>query len=192
MSSSIVTAMKMMKLRLSFCIGRGRRALGSRVRERAGGSVRNRRRRLTGSDGLGAPEIGGEPYQRAFHIVKQPRPGPGREPPAGDEHIVAPGPPELRQRQPRGLAQPPLGAVAHHGPADPARRREADPDRPGPVVSVPDLRQYGSSRAGKPLRRRQEIGPLAQPFKGWALRHRSTAAASGWCGDEGLATEDTE
>src|SRR3989338_5198611 len=70
--------------------------------------------RLTGAGGIGRRGglrgrrvlIGGEPYQRAFHIVKETGPGACRRAAPGDEHIVGSGTARLRQEQPRGLPQP--------------------------------------------------------------------------------------
>ena len=73
--------------------------------------------------------VGGEPYQRAFHVVKQTLPGPGRRAAARDEHIVVPGRPSSGRSLPGDFAQPALGPVADHRAADLARGGEAHADR---------------------------------------------------------------
>ena len=91
-------------------------------------SICERARACAGSRGA-AVAVGGEPYQRAFHIVKQTRPGARGHTAAGDEHIVETGAAEPGSKQARGLAQPALGAVAHHRPADALGGGEAGADQ---------------------------------------------------------------
>jgi hypothetical protein len=43
------------------------------------------------------------------------------------------------QKHPRRLAQAPLGAIANHRPADPARGGEADADQARPVAAITRL-----------------------------------------------------
>src|ERR1700760_758318 len=76
-----------------------------------------------------AVAVGGEPYQRAFHIVKQTRPRTGRHAAAGHEHIVETWGRQLRKQEARGLAQAALGAVALDGAADALGGGEAGADQ---------------------------------------------------------------
>jgi hypothetical protein len=91
--------------------------------------------------------IGGEAYQRAFHIVKQTRPGAfGRAAP-GDEHIVKGGPPMKGQHHARGLPQPPFRAIAHHGAPDFPGCGEAGADQRLIVAPLQSLDDDGAPRA---------------------------------------------
>src|ERR1700761_260201 len=81
--------------------GRGRgRGLGVGGGGRQGGGRGTAGAPVTRSSGA---VFGGEPYQRAFHVVKQTRPGPLRGALARDEHIVATRPSVGGQQQARGL-----------------------------------------------------------------------------------------
>jgi hypothetical protein len=111
-------------------------------------------------------EIGGEPYQRGFHIVKQTQVRATRRAAAGNEHIVAPRPRQAREGRAGGLSHPALGAVADDGAANPARGGEPDADSACSVPPIAGLHQHSSSRAGETLRGRQKIGALAESFKG--------------------------
>src|SRR5678816_3742092 len=78
---------------------------------------------------VGGRAVGGEPYQRAFHIVKQTGPGARQDAAAGNQHIVDTGAGILGQDRTGGLAHPPLGAVALDGAADAPSGGEADTDQ---------------------------------------------------------------
>ncbi len=100
-----------------------------------------------GSFARSAAMIGGEPYQRDFHIVKQASPGPGSRAGAGDKHIVAAGPRQKGREDPRGLFQPPSGAIALDGAADPATGGESQANRGRVVGSIQGLDKH---RAASP------------------------------------------
>ena len=110
------------------------------------------------------PQIGGEPYQGAFHIVKQTRPRPGRGAAARDEYIVATGPRVKGRQLPRRLAQTPLGAVAHHRPADPFCRGKTNPHQGRAIGPVSSLGQDGAAGTGMRPGRGQEVWPGLQAF----------------------------
>ena len=110
--------------------------------------------------------IGGEAYQRAFDIVKQPLPGAHRRTPPGDEYIVMTGPRMKGRQTPRRLAQAPFGPVANHRPADLPSGRKADSHRVRTVVPTPSLGHHRATRTGERLGGRQKIGALSQAFDG--------------------------
>jgi hypothetical protein len=106
--------------------------------------------------------IGGEAYQRAFHIVKQTRPGASHRPAPSNEYIVASRPPMKGQQQPRGFAQPPLGPIAHDRPADLAGRGEAGANQRPVVAALQRLDHDRAARTGRRLGAGQKLRPLAQ------------------------------
>jgi len=71
-----------------------------------------------------------------------------------------------------GFAQAPLGPVAHHGPADPARGRETQPDQRRAIGPVANLGGDRAQRARLALGRGQEVAPLLQPFDGLVRSRR--------------------
>ena len=99
-----------------------------------------------GSSARSGAEIGGEPYQRGFHIVKQAPPGPGSRARAGDQHIVTPGPAMKGDQAPRRFPQTAFGAIALHRSADAAGRREADPNDARPVGAIQTLGEQRATR----------------------------------------------
>jgi hypothetical protein len=104
-------------------------------------SLGSARRRLV-SRGL----IGGEAYQRAFHIVKQARPGAfGRAAP-GDEHIVKGRPPMKGQHHASRFAQPPFRAITHDRAPDFPGCGEAGADQRPIVAPLQGLDDDGASR----------------------------------------------
>ena len=113
-----------------------------------------------------AVRIGGEAYQRAFHIVKQTRPGARRRAAPGDQHVVVSGPSVKGRKQPRGLAQPALGAVSRHGVADLAGGGEADADKGGAVGAITRLHDDRAPRGGGRAGAGQEIRPVLKAFDG--------------------------
>jgi len=125
-------------------------------------------------------KIGGEPYQRAFHIVKQPRPGPRHGSAARDEDIVTAGPRMKGRQEPGRLPQTPFGPVAHHRSADPFRGGKADTDEIAAVAASTSLGEDGAPRADLTLGRGQEIRSFLQPFNIWIGQARlPTATALG-------------
>jgi hypothetical protein len=121
--------------------------------------IRGRRR---GPARWGA-KVGGEPYQRAFHIVKETRPGPRDKATAGDEHIVEAGR-AIWGKRPHRLAQPALGPVADDRAADPARGGETDANEALSIAAVTRLDQNRPPDADGAARGRQEVGALLQAF----------------------------
>jgi hypothetical protein len=65
------------------------------------------------------------------------------------------------------LAQAAFGPISHHRPADAARRGESGPDEWAAVRAPQGLNDDGAPRAGDPLRRGEEFGPLAQALDLW-------------------------
>src|SRR6185369_15248484 len=61
---------------------------------------------------VGGRAVGGEPYQRGFHIVKQTGPGARQHAAAGDEHIVHPRGGVFGQHGAGGLSHAALRAIA--------------------------------------------------------------------------------
>jgi hypothetical protein len=66
----------------------------------------------------------------------------------------------------RRVAQPPLGAVALDGAADPAGGGETQSDMGLAVGAVARLDDDGAARAGRGLGRRQEVGALGEALDG--------------------------
>jgi hypothetical protein len=66
--------------------------------------------------------------------------------------------------QPGRFAQTPLGAVAHHRPADAARGRETDADKIVAVAAPPRLGGQRPLGAALGLGRGQEVAALLQAF----------------------------
>ena len=67
---------------------------------------------------MGALAVGGEPYQRGFHIVKQTGPRAGGHTAAGDEHIVAAGRAVVGQQQAHGPLRAGVGTLRWLLPPD--------------------------------------------------------------------------
>jgi hypothetical protein len=122
----------------------------------------------------GEPVVrGGEAYQRAPDIVNQTRQGRLGRAAAGDQHIVAAGAAQLRQKRAGGLAQAAFGAVAHHGAADLLGCSEAHADQ-GPLVAAgPHLDDHAALGLGRSARGEKEVWTAAEP-----LDHRWTQAVS--------------
>ncbi len=112
--------------------------------------------------------FGSEPYQGAFHIVKQTRPWALRRALARDEHIVMTRAAVQGQKQPRGLAQAPLGPVAHHGVADLARGGESSPHAL-PLRARQGLHHHRAPGAGRPLGAGQEFRAIREAREGGGL-----------------------
>ena len=107
--------------------------------------------------------IGGEPYQRAFHIVKQTRPGTGGHTAAGDEHIVVTWGRQARKQEACGFTHPPFRAVALDRPADPLGGSESGADQ-GLGIARSGLDEDGATRAMRGLRAGQEVRAFPEAF----------------------------
>jgi len=112
-------------------------------------------------------EIGREPYQRGFHVVKETRPRPRARAAASDEHIVAPGPSFQWHGGPRRLAQAALGSISLDRAADPPGGGEAHPDHRRAVRAIARLHQNRTTPTGVRLRRGEKVGALLEMFEAW-------------------------
>ncbi len=119
-----------------------------------------------GSSARSGAEIGGEPYQRGFHIVKQASPGPGPHARAGDQHIVTPGPAMKGDQAPRRFPQTTFGAIALHRSADSTGGGEADTNHARPVNAIQTLGEHRATRTRSAFGRGQELRPLAEALDG--------------------------
>ena len=107
-------------------------------------------------------KVGGEPYQRAFHIVKDTGPFAHRRSVPGHEDIVATGPSKLRQKQPGRLSQAALGPVSHNGAADPLGGGKSGSDGGIIIIPGPQLNYDGALGPVSAFCGRQKLGPLGQ------------------------------
>jgi len=108
--------------------------------------------------------IGGEPYQRAFHVVKQTPPIADGRSVAGDKDIVTSGLSERGQQCSCRFPQAALGAVANHGAADLLGGGEADADDRVVVLAMSDLHHHGAMGAISAFGGRQKLGPPGHAF----------------------------
>src|SRR5215472_3281366 len=103
-----------------------------------------------------AVAVGGEPYQRGFHVVKQALPGARGRAAARDEYVIEAGTAMGGQQEARRLAQTPLGAVALHGPADSPRGGKSGADQ-GLIVAGQRLDEHRAPGEGGALRTGEEL-----------------------------------
>src|SRR6202008_3150515 len=108
----------------------------------------------------------GEPYQRAFHIVKETLPGAGGHTAAGDEHIIETRARKFGEQEAGGLAHSPFVAVALDGAADALCGGEAGADELAIVAARPGLDHHRALRARRRLGAGQEVGAFLEAFDG--------------------------
>ena len=111
---------------------------------------------------VGSRAVGGEPYQRAFHIVKQTDPGTGDHTPTCDEHIVETGLGDFWDDASRRLAHPPLGAITLDRAANALGRGEADADQGQIIAARPRLDDEGTASARRRLGAGEKFAALTE------------------------------